>query len=1827
MIDYTERLKKYWKTESLSFIATFTRFKTVEGFFNDFINPVSLKKLFYPEFDGITVENKKVSFYVAAAQKLKDGNFYKVDLVVSKDASKKNNPYSLTITRTTLLSKDKVTAHLSGSIDEELLKNQFQIKSIIEKDAAKEHIRLRFERLNNPEANKIIANLMREIGKGMYSSKQRMIFELLQNADDSPGRDKVEFHIDTNGDYFFVMHDGAPFSKDDVDAITSAAESTKRKDKKKTGYKGIGFKSVFTDSEEVWLKSAGYQFAFIRNSELFQDFESFYFNSADYRDFPELVERHRAKYQKDIQSYNSLTDIPWQVIPIWQDHLPVEFNDSNFSDFDNPVQFALKVGSSNIYSEDGYLNAVENIVKKPQFLLFLRNTSKFRSPKNRVTVTRFDDGQKIIIEKTKVEYIDSKGVQHSSSKEYLKETYSDILVNNEAFLEFKIGLKKVVEKNDLNEDTYYFVDNDGNKIETIPPKLALATETEVAFGIPILEGKISPEIEYLNGIPKYSSLFTYLPMEDTRFQLPFLINADFVPSSDRQRIQGDNLWNKYIIIQIARKHVETLASFALKYLNDPFTYQTYLSILLKQPLPQDDTAQHIIESYNFAYLENLSNTKLIVNDKSEIQYLSETIVDSSGLVQLFGHQLFYKVVSTPKRLPHPNLEIKFLHDYTYLEVQSIDLEELAISITPELCELIGIQIANQELYKLQELLEWLNKLVKHIPIIFGKIPFIEHNNSLFSIERLIEESDAWLINDHTKKYEKLISDLGFHTVNLNLDKFTNIKEYLHSIGGYLNDKTLAYERIASKAGLSQLEVKTKLSLVDFFENSNFMLGIGEGRYFGQLPLFIDQSGTARPLKLLLDRESPLNISSLEKFRIDPHEFENLTPNLRKVLIPKAEIFTSFILNIDLFNEWSGNFNSSNIDEYVSDVKLIFSWVADPESISGSDWASIPWIYVNDDEGFEAAERIYWSNAFSAMGLNEYKAIRSIIHKAKLMVLPSKSCGELIKEFDLKTNDNQGVDWSQIRNTDLLTTDTFLDWMEADGSFGNFFHEFTIYPNGGSNFDIEEIKNVSVYNSANSDLDIYIQNSSELSSEFIHLDKRLCSENRDKIGLLQGDKLLKAIIKSGHFDQALANQLPSNPPFELIQDFINHLPEFSLKTEVEYDNNSPEHFLLNSLIREVDKTSEISPEISESIETLRSKLFINGTPLSHYNKSDRVSFGRNEEKKILRLSLVLKEFRGDSDELEQVKEAFIHITQKEKLSKLIFRTRQLSYDEIHHKIEEEISPYYSVPQVIFQIIDRIHGGNRQWKKNHFGEYLQENGDSVQLQNAYLDFFDQIYELKLSNLDGFDFLDFDLNKSVYKGYAIDSELIPSWLNDWAAQEETKRYDFLSSLGYHGHDSAFVNMRKAMLADPYVEDTVVRYFEECKSNMQLVWNTVVWLSKYNSEIITQNIGVITRINNFIKFQQNSLEVITIPVILSIDKDRIREYALKSIDLSQELQHLSQNSIFASAIFSAIKNDSHEVIDESIGEIGSYFSLNEIEIEEHLDIDHLKSHSKLWNEAFYKKWEFANQYPIFIYDGQEIPFFRQYNNKRINSFTKDLKVCHDGDFFISRLLKSDVLNALSDIFPQEKLEHLRNWHYQTLQNESLLDEDSFEYKEDIDRLLQDRLGISEEDQKNESGNAKTHAIYFLNSEGYDISNVVNHGPLLSDIISPSGKKVDCIVRSAKGGLLYLDKHHWDMLSDPATLLVVIYPGNSPRLFIDRLDLLQEDLAENVLFRVPNSGETEEVDGVFKALNSESHLILVTSEKMRESLFSKIKKQGSFKKEDDSAIAGDDFMIEDDKD
>ena len=74
-----------------------------------------------------------------------------------------------------------------------------------------------------------------------------------------------------------------------------------------------------------------------------QNFDSFYFSSERYTKYPELLDEDKLKYRNQRLRFNGSTDIPWQVIPIWQENLPSEFTDSNFNNFiSNLIDFVLK---------------------------------------------------------------------------------------------------------------------------------------------------------------------------------------------------------------------------------------------------------------------------------------------------------------------------------------------------------------------------------------------------------------------------------------------------------------------------------------------------------------------------------------------------------------------------------------------------------------------------------------------------------------------------------------------------------------------------------------------------------------------------------------------------------------------------------------------------------------------------------------------------------------------------------------------------------------------------------------------------------------------------------------------------------------------------------------------------------------------------------------------------------------------------------------------------------------------------------------------------------------------------------------------------------------------------------------------------------------------------------------------------------------------------------------------------------------------------------------------------------------------------------------------
>ena len=91
----------------------------------------------------------------------------------------------------------------------------------------KDSVILSFKKQTSPSSNTSLANLLEEVGQNLYTSKKRMFFELLQNADDAASLDGVKIKLQLRDGFFVLTHDGYSFNKHDFDSIISAAKSTK----------------------------------------------------------------------------------------------------------------------------------------------------------------------------------------------------------------------------------------------------------------------------------------------------------------------------------------------------------------------------------------------------------------------------------------------------------------------------------------------------------------------------------------------------------------------------------------------------------------------------------------------------------------------------------------------------------------------------------------------------------------------------------------------------------------------------------------------------------------------------------------------------------------------------------------------------------------------------------------------------------------------------------------------------------------------------------------------------------------------------------------------------------------------------------------------------------------------------------------------------------------------------------------------------------------------------------------------------------------------------------------------------------------------------------------------------------------------------------------------------------------------------------------------------------------------------------------------------------------------------------------------------------------
>jgi len=717
--DYSlEELLKYIGHETNVFIGNakkYGNFMFIENLYSDYENHKG--KLLTDPIYGYNLR----ALVLNSNFLVEENNFYKIELILSP--------------------KEK-------RFERNQLFQFFAINIVETNNPYRSDVELAFQRnTTNPSANQRDAKLLDEIGKNMYSSKDRMFFELIQNADDAASKNGVHIIVKTDGDYLVVRHNGYSFDKDDFEAITSAANGTKKANENKTGYKGIGFKSVFTDSEQVYIKTGGYRFKFDKQEEIFQNFDRFYFDNN-----PMIINEDSKKeflrlysYQKG--QFDGIHSIPWQLEPIWANQFPDEL-DNTFEK--SNVSVALKLGVNKITGDNGYQKTIDDIISNPKFMLFLRNTK------------RIDFNGKSVSKTIKENIITLKNSFYDERVELFERGDFNISISNDAFKNNGIDIRLKIEA--IEETTgkiieAKFVDLHNHELENIPHKIAINNSTTISFAVSLTEdGKLNP-----NKNRNEISLFAFLPTLVKDFKFPIYINANFILDPPRQRILGDNPWNFYLMQEIAVKLVDWSAKLSIGGDNNS------LNILLPDYFDENTAdIKQLAGFFNRAYKTALEKKSFILAHSGELVKQDEIIFDKTDLSKILGASNFCTIIKTKKYLPSDIIDSSILRRKVFEKIESIGIDILSSKLINN--EQLNIWYLNAPDDKKNELYEWLIKNKNECKEIINSLPVFKFGNENISRNDITRKSDYIITSEHILPIKNILSKLDYKCSN---DLFSN----------------------------------------------------------------------------------------------------------------------------------------------------------------------------------------------------------------------------------------------------------------------------------------------------------------------------------------------------------------------------------------------------------------------------------------------------------------------------------------------------------------------------------------------------------------------------------------------------------------------------------------------------------------------------------------------------------------------------------------------------------------------------------------------------------------------------------------------------------------------------------------------------------------------------------------------------------------------------------------------------------------------------------------------------------------------------------------------
>lgn len=363
-----------------------------------------------------------------------------------------------------------------------------------------ESLKVRNSNYTDPYQPMNLYNSLVQLSSGIYTEEERFIYELLQNADDAARDSKLKVRIDIDNQHFIFSHDGEPFNDIDVESICSVGDGGKSNDENKTGYKGIGFKSVFSHSKSVAIKTGDYFFKF---------------SEEDWNDHWQSNWPNKTDWQKERtdKKKNPGIKMPWQIIPI-----PIETNGLGI-DYDTLKGYNVSTILFDVKS-DKMTQRILDLLKDSQILLFLRS-------------------KEVILD------VFISGTLNLSIKKLIGSESVGLYNDSSLKSEWIVTTQKIKIPEEVIEDI--------SKDDKTPPKLKGATTCEISFAIQKEKKKLINTEEAL--------IYTYLPTS-VSCGLPFVVNSNFITDSGRQQLQKESKWNLWIFNQMAYSYFEWIAELA-----------------------------------------------------------------------------------------------------------------------------------------------------------------------------------------------------------------------------------------------------------------------------------------------------------------------------------------------------------------------------------------------------------------------------------------------------------------------------------------------------------------------------------------------------------------------------------------------------------------------------------------------------------------------------------------------------------------------------------------------------------------------------------------------------------------------------------------------------------------------------------------------------------------------------------------------------------------------------------------------------------------------------------------------------------------------------------------------------------------------------------------------------------------------------------------------------------------------------------------------------------------------------------------------------------------